>query len=604
MNRLPLLSTPQARQKSSWFAVALLALSMAFGCGDSAVDTNVSTDNNPDAPSVSDLYFMVPAGNANVQANVTESVPLKVLLYSKKTGEPVGAQNITYELLDAGTGSATLSAKTGTTSEEGEAAVDLRVGGQPATLKVRADHPSANAVDFDVEVLALAVGALKVNLVNTAPSIMGLYDIDVRLYKNADFTCDEFRPLYRGDQPEPLAIQTAPSVDDAPVFENLGTLQRFVVTGIARGDRGQVAAAACMDDISVDKDRVNDLELLLQLIPLSPVGTYDVVSHWDFTDAIADSGAVGSTIVRVLDIFENPGQAIYNEIINLVELLVGGIISGAIDTFLDLTNLDQEFASLINNFIAGNDALSKIFQAGNDLRDVVANLQIHSQLTIGKLDSNYEFRGRDNWTGITLYWRWNCDANAPADCGAIPLIADANGEIGDLGVLSSEWTGRVVAYNQLQIDTHTVSLRYGRLILYILNEVILPQVTDGNAHSLTEAFAYWVGCDGLASSITGGDNEVCALGACITAAQIEGYCTTAVSTLFGFADLLVQNLEFDIGLRLGGEGKLVELDSDGFADLIEEGKFTGFLQNSEGGQSSPFTADFSAVREDFETDNL
>ncbi|MEZ4460430.1 MAG: hypothetical protein R3E66_12040 [bacterium] len=194
--------------------------------------------------------------------------------------------------------------------------------------------------------------------------------------------------------------------------------------------------------------------------------------------------------------------------------------------------------------------------------------------------------------------------NAPADCGAIPLIADPNGEIGDLGVLSSEWTGRVVAYNQLQIDTHTVSLRYGRLILYILNEVILPAVTDDNAHSLTEAFAYWVGCGDLATSITGSDGEVCALGACIRDDQIEGFCTTAVSTLFGFADLLVQNLEFDIGLRLGGEGKLIEEDSDGFADKIEEGEFSGFLQNSEGGQSSPFTADFSAIREGFETDNL
>ena len=585
-------------------SLLLLSVALLFGCGDSAVDTNVASDSSPNAPSVGDLYFMVAAGSPSVQANITESVPLKVYLYSKKTGEAVSSQNITYEVLDAGTGQASLSSKTGTTTDEGAASVDLRVGGQPSTLKVRADHPSANAVDFEVEVLPLDVGALKVNLVNTAPSIMSLYDIDVRLYKTADFTCDEFRPLLRGDQPEGLQLQTAGSISESPIFENLGTRQRFVVTGIARGDRGQVAAAACMDDISVDKDRVNELELLLQLIPISPVGTYDAVSHWDFTNALSESGSVGSTIVRVLDVFENPGQAIYNEIINLVELLVGGIISGAIDTFLSITHLDAKFATLINNFIADNDALSKIFQAGSDLRDVVANLQVHSQLTIGKLDSNYEFRGRDNWTGVTLFWRWNCDANAAPDCGAIPLIADANGEIGDLGILSSEWTGRVVAYNRLQIDSHTVSLRYGRLILYILNDVILPEVTDGNAHSLTEAFAYWVGCDRLALSITGSDGEICALGACIRDDQIEGFCSTAVSTLFGFADLLVQNLEFDIGLRLGGEGTLIEEDSDGFADKIEDDKFTGFLQNSEGGQSSPFAADFTAVREGFDTGNL
>ncbi|MEZ4460431.1 MAG: hypothetical protein R3E66_12045 [bacterium] len=286
----------------------LLSFALVIGCGDSAVDTNVASNNSPNAPSVGDLYFMVPAGDARIRANITGTVPLRVYLYSKKTGDPVASQNITYEVLDAGAGAATLAAKTGTTAEDGKAGVDLRVGGQAGTVKVRADHPSANAVDFEVEVLPLEVGALKVNLVNTAPSIMDLYDIDVRLYQDADFTCDEFRPLYNGEQPPAMQQATAGTVNDAPVFENLGTLQRFVVTGIARGDRGQIAAAACMDEITVEKDRVNDLDLLLQLLPLSPVGTYNVVSHWDFTDAIADSGAVGSTIIECSMCSRTPGR--------------------------------------------------------------------------------------------------------------------------------------------------------------------------------------------------------------------------------------------------------------------------------------------------------
>jgi len=587
MNRLTLL-----------LFVAFFAL---FGCGDSEVNTNASGDGSPNGPSFSDEYFMVPAGANSIRANVTESVPIKVFLYSKKTGDAVSGQTISYEILEEA-GQATLSARNGTTVEDGSAYVDLRVGGQNATLKVRANHPSANAVDFTVSVEPLQVGALKVNLVNTAPSIMSLYDIDVRIYRHSDFSCDEFRPF--GVQPAPLFESTAPTVNTSPVFENLGTLQRFVMTGIAVGDRSQTAAAGCMDNITVLADVVNNYDLLLQLIPLSPVGTYDLVSHWDFTDAIADSGAIGSTIIRVLNIFENPGRAIYNEIINLVELLVGGIISGGINLFLSLTGLDDAFANMVNNFIAQNEALSKIFRAGSDLRDVVANLQVHSQLTIGKLDSNYEFRGRDNWVGLTLYWRWNCDENSPPDCGAIPLVADANGEIGDLGVLSSEWTGRVVAYNQLQIDSHTVSLRYGRLIIFILNQYILPELTNGNANTLTDAFAHWIGCPSLATSITGSSGDVCALGACLTANQIETFCSSAINTLFGFANLAIENLEFDLGLRLGGEGKLIELDSDGFADLIENGKFTGYLQNSEGGQSSPFTATFEGARVGFDTQNL
>lgn len=591
-----------ARRLLPWLVFLLI---FAVGCGDDEVNSNTVTD--PDlrdgAPSISDTLFLVPNGPVDVQANLTEAHKVGVLAFSKKTGEAVSGEKINFEITDSTIDDASLAARTATTTESGEGAVDVRVGGTSGSLTVVASHPSANSVTFNIEVTPLKVGSLKVNLTNTAPSIMDLYEIDVRLYKASEMTCDEFRPFFA--QQDPLMLQRAETVSQAPVFENLGERNTYILTGLAKGDNGQVAGAACQDNINIQADVVNEADLLLQLIPLSPVGTYDVTSNWDFTDALADSGAVGATIVRVLDIFENPGQAIYDEVINLVEALVGGIISGALDTFLSITGLDDSFANMINNFIEGNSVLSKIFQAGRDVRDVVANLEVQSEMTIGKIDSSYEFRATDNWLGVTLYWRWNCDANSPPDCGAIDLAVDSNGEIGSLGVLSSEWDGRVVAYNQLQIDTHTLSLRYGRLIIYILNDILLPELTNGNANSLTEAFAYWIGCPDLATNITGSDGEICALSACVTDDQIESFCDNAISTIFGFANLALESLEFDVGLRLGGEGKLLELDSDGFVDRIEEGEFRGVIENSENGMaSSPFTATFEATRRNFDTGNL
>jgi hypothetical protein len=582
--------------------VLLFALFVATACGDSQASSNTEVrEGNDTDPKFSDEYFMVPAGAPEMMVNVTESAPLSVYLYSKKTGDPVDGQNVTFEFLEESDG-VSLSALSSPTTDDGSSSVDLRAGTESTQVKVRANHPSSNAVDFTIDILPLEVGGLKVKTVNTAPSIMDLVDVEVRVYRDAEYSCDEFRPLF--DPADPLTMQTAAHAGDTVTFEDLTTRSDYLITGIARGERGQIAAAGCMDSIPVQADVNRDIELLLQLIPLNPVGTYDVLSHWDFTEAIAESGAVGETIVRILNLFENPGQAIYNEIINLVQSLVGGIISGAIDTFLDATGLDEDFQNMINDFIAQNEALSKVFQAGADLRDVIANLEVTSELTIGKLSSNYEFRGSDNWLGLTLYWRWNCDENSPPDCGAIPLVIDENGEIGDLGVLSSEWTGRIVAYDQLQIDTHTMSLRYGRLIIYVLNEVIIPQLTDDNAHSLSEAFAYWIGCDSLATSITGSDGEICALGACVYDDQIENFCSSAVSTLFGFADLLVRGLEFDIGLQLGGEATLIEIDSDGRVDRIEDGVFDGFLESSENGRSSPFTATWEAEQRNMDTNGL
>lgn len=586
-------------------AFALLISPLA-GCGDAKVNTNVDEARNSDdatVPRLDDKYFLVAAGETHLIGNVTESVGLKVFLYDKVTGSPAANQTISYEILEPAEGEpqdlASLSSLNGTTNAEGAANIELRLGAQPGALRVRADHELSNAVDFDVNIEALETGDLEVTLVNASPTVMGLSNIDVRLYRNAELSCAQFHPYRDHGVPE-LDRRTAASTQVKPLFEELGMRQRFVITARAEGDAGQIAAAGCAEDIVMEADRVTKRELLLQLIPLNPVGRYDVTSHWDFSQALADSGSVGSTIMTVFNIFENPGQGIYDGIIALVRTAVGGIISGTVDTFLGMVGLDDVVVDQINRLVENNSTLRRIRDAGRDLRDVVANLEVHSELTIGKMYSDYEFRGTDNWLGVTLYWRWNCDSTSPPDCGAINIQADADGELGDLGVLSSEWTGRVIAYNQIQIDRHPLSLRYGRLMMHVLNNIIIPQITGGQANSLSEAFTGWV-CDGLVGSIAGDDGEVCAMGACF---DVAGACDSVVSSIAGLADLLVDNLEYDVGLSIAGEATLVELTSDGIVDELKDGVFEGTLRNASdpngAAQASGISATWQGVRIEYD----
>jgi hypothetical protein len=591
--------------------VALLGLSLV-GCGDSSVNTNVDQSrnetNNSSGPRLGDEFLLIPAGEPQIIGNVTESIELKVLLFSRTTGDAVKNQNIAFEIIEpVDGGEASLSSYNSTTAEDGSASVELRLGAQPTSLVVRAEHEASNGVDFEVEVTPLETGDLELTMVNTGASSMPLRDIDIRLYRDGSYSCREFRPLSPRESGE-LATEVAGTTQQTVSFDGLGTQQRFLVTAVGRGEAGQIAGAGCVEDIGIEADQITRKEILLQLIPLNPVGRYDVTSHWDFSQALEDSGTVGSTIMRVLNVFENPGQTLYDETMNLLQSFLG-IGGSALNTFLDLTGLDDQFVGIVNDFVENNDSLRRIRDAGRDLRDVVANLEVHSELTIGKMSSDYEFQGTDNWLGITLYWRWNCDDTSPPDCGAINIQADGDGDFGDLGVLSSTWTGRVVAYNNLQIDAHPLSLRYGQLIMYMLNDVILPEITNGNANSLSEAFSYWV-CDGLGTAITGSDGEICVdvgvWDGCVYDQDISGICESASGTVFSFADLLVSNLEYDIGMRIGGEGLLVETTSDGFVDFIEEGVYDGTMQNSDIGQTqaSQISATFEAERIDFETDNL
>lgn len=584
-----------------------LLVAPLWGCGDARVSTNVDQSRNTDdrtVPRLSDEYFMVAAGANQLIGNVTETVPIKVYLYSKKTGEPIVDQTVAYEILGDSQGDgealATLSAFNGTTNADGGASINLRLGARPGMVSVRAAHQRSNAVDFQVDIRALETGNLELTLINTGQSIMDLRDIDVRLYRNGDVRCADFLPFEARD-PGELSSVVVPNVHQKASFSELGTRERFLVTAVARGEMDQIAAAGCLDNIVVYPNEVRRQELLLQLVPLNPVGQYDAVSHWDFSQALADSGSVGSVIMSLLNVFDNPGQALYNAILSAVRNFVGGLISSGIDLVMNALNLDTMLINAINNAIESNDTLRKIRDAGRDLRDVVANLEVHSILTISRMSSKFDLRGTDNWLGITLYWRWNCNANSPPDCGAINLQVDPDGRIGELGILSSEWDGRLVAYNQLQIDRHPISLNYGRLIMYVLNEVILPQVTGGSAHSMGEAMDQWI-CGGLGRAVTGSDGEICVDLAvwrgCLYDHQISGFCSSVIGTVFGLADLLVSNLELDIRFSVAGEGTVLETNSDGLVDVIRNGTFEGFIQNTNPGQgsASPITATWEATQ--------
>ena len=569
--------------------ILTLAVLVAVGCGDTA------SSDDPDGAS-DGAYLMVPATPVELQGEVTGDVEAGVIVYERHTAEPVDRTQVDFEVLEDDDDAPALSSGGVFTESDGVAMVDVNLGNAEGSWTVRASHPEANSVEFEVEARPEETGSLNIDLVNASPGIMDLSDIDVRVYRSSHFDCNLFQPLISQDD-NTVAEDYTPFIDDPVTVDNLSTSQSYVVTGIARGERGQIAAGGCMESVIVQEDQTTDVELILQLIPLNPVGTYDVVSHWDFTDALADSGPAGSTIVNVLEIFENPGQGIYDEIIQLVGNLVGGFISNTIDYFLGATGLDETFQDAIDDFIASSEGLSSVQETGQELGQVVSNLEVHSELSIGKMAADFEFRGQDNWIGIILYWSGLCEDNDPdPDCDVIDLVADQDGEFAELGVLSSDWTGRVAAFDQLQIDQHTVSLRYGRLIQYLLNDVMLPAVTDGNANSMSEAFAYWFGCDSIVGSIISGD-EVCAANYCLEAETLEDFCETAVSTVFGFADILIGTLEYDMGLQLGGEGRLIEESSDGLVDYIEDGVYEGFIQDSDDGlTTSTFEATFEAER--------
>ncbi len=583
-------------------AGALLVLGLlAASCGESTLTHTGYADNQrvetdpdrtPDTPPPEGgCCIMIPAGGeTEVDVDQFGQLPIGVLLFERASGAPVQGELIDFELLEDEQ-DASLSERQATTNENGQGTVRFIGGEQLTTFTVRATHPGANSVEFKVSVEDLPSGNLDVRYVNAGSSVYDISPIETFVFPRSHFTCNAFRPLSR--MPEPTYTDEVSGPSQTSHFEGLSVREPWTIVAIGRGEFGQLAAAGCVGDVFIEEDETVSTEIVLTLLPLNPVGRFAVTSHWDFSETLEDAGTVGQILLQIFDAFENPGRFLVDQIINLVRQFLGGLIAGAVDFFLNVFGLDDIIEDGINDFVSSIDFLRQIRQAGLDLRDIVTHLEVLSTLTIGKLGSDYEVRGTDDWLGLAFYWRWNCADDAPEDCGRIEVAIDPDSS---LGIVLGEWQGRVVAYNNLQIGTHTVNLRYGELILYILNEVILPVLTDGNASSMMEAILYWIDCQGLAESITGSDGEICAPldVVCVEADDIASVCDSVIRTVFGFAEILLRNLEIDSVLELAGEATLVERDGDLLVDEIVDGVFNGFVNIQD--SRSPFTATWSGVR--------
>lgn len=592
-------------------ALAMMALAGVWiaslaACGDSTLshtgyartddgprDVDTPDDRRPEDPPPADgCCIMIPSGgDSEIEVDQFGQVALGVLLFERESGAPVLNEIIEFTLIDDGGGVVSITERQSVTNENGQAQIRFVAGELLETYTVKATHPGANSVEFRISVGDLPSGTLQVSYVNAGASVYDLTGVETYIFPRSHFTCNAFRPT--SQIPEAAYMDEVSSVNRTSTFENLDIREPWTVIAIGKGDRGQLAAAGCVGDVFIRENQTTNTEVVLTLLPLNPVGRYRLTSHWDFTQTLEDSGNVGQILLQVFAAFENPGRFLVDQIINLVRQFLGGIIAGAVEFFLDIFGLDDRIEDAINGFIEGIDFLARIRQAGLDLRDIVTRLEVLSVLTIGKLGSDFEVRGTDDWLGLAFYWRWNCDENSPEDCGRIELAIDPNSS---LGIVLGEWQGRVAAYNQLQINTHTVNLRYGELILYILNEVIIPTLTDGNAHSMMEAILYWIDCPGLALAITGSDGEICAPAdiVCVRDDQIAGVCDSVIRTVFGFAEVLLRNLEIDSVIELGGEGRLVEVDGDLLVDEIVDGVYDGWVNFQD--SRSPFSATWSAVR--------
>ncbi len=526
--------------------------------------------------------------------NVASTVELQVLLVDT-LGAAVGGETIQFAI-DGEADDAELSAQAAVTDMNGHAAIDLTGTSVPSELIVKAWGRETRVVEFVIHVLELPTGSIEVDFDYNGPVRLGA--IEVYLVDDPSF-CDQ--PGFLLPPQGVLESQNANNIGDDLTLGPLVSGTRVAVVARARLEsNGVLAGGGCFGDLTLPINDTTHITIPLFLLPLNPAGEYQTINHFDFRNAIPGTlGDVVRTLVRFFGDGQNERQ-IAGVIFDLVEDLIRQA-AGAIGGFvIDIVRgfIEDDLNDIINNYIDQDapDWVRSFFTIGEDLMRIVANLEVISVIQLTKPRGDGTYDGSQSWVGLAFYWTLGCDGNPDPSCGRHPFTMEqvAAGSEG-INLVFGQFTGRIHTYNQGEIDSHVIDLQYGRLILFVLNNLLLPAIADG-AHSLREALLNLANCPAFANGITGGDDHLRLAGLDIVSRDtIEGWCTSIMGIVGDGAEAIIGTLRIDTRLTMSGHMTFVEESNDLQADKLEMGTWTGVIR-TQNDQGPPFSGDFAGTR--------
>ncbi len=542
--------------------------------------------------------ILVSAGDTEIETYPNSTVELAVLLLNGN-GDPISQERVDFKITNEDFGDAALTASRTRTDDFGYARMSLYAGTSLRTLTIEAKNATSRTITFKVSVVDMPVGNITANFDYEGPIDLGSFEFYILDDPNA---CED--PYYLSVPEDVLQTKTFESI-----YENIESdpiLAGKRVSLMVRGrlaSNGVLAAGGCLGDIKVDADINRRVTVPIFLLTLSPSGNFDVINHFNFTGAIP--GTIGAVIDNLVMFFGSEGQdrQVATVIINAVAALVRNFVSGLAGEIIQLVGdwIDDPLNRLINTYLE-QDAphwMRVFFQAGSDITSVVSYLEIISKVRIAKPASNGTFQGSQNWIGLALYWRTPCLDNPdrdPESCRHEFTMDEIWALLNDAQMVYGQFSGRIHSYNQGIIDSHSVALQYGKLIVFVMNHLILPSIAGGST-SLSQALLYWINCGAFARRITGDDGYLINIHVgpidwdAIEANTIESWCSTIFGAVGAVIQAILNRLNIDTHLTLQGTMTFIEEDNDLAVDRLGEGIWTGTIR-ADGDTGPAFKGDF------------
>ncbi|HQP96779.1 MAG TPA: hypothetical protein PLY68_11375 [Myxococcota bacterium] len=473
------------------------------------------------------------------------------------------------------------------------------------------DYPQVTPKTIDLRVWDIPCGCLRTTM-DYDGTVSMLKDIEIYILPE-EFRCNTLGPTDKIGDEFIVASRTASNMYSDITFDCLPSERRYTIFAKAGGSSSTcVAATGCYEGMYISPSVCQDVELELYSTVMNPAGLYDSIDHFDFTNLVKQcaggetsitgcvSGATGGDIGRtvccalaeMIKFFDTPGTTIMEGIRDLVGLWIGSMW---VDMIYNLVG--GIISDWLTNWLKNSspDWLQDFFTMGEDMMGTVTNLELVADLLLKKVNNDLTVQGTHFWYGMNLYWKFGCDPRDPGydECGKIELnlndyIADPNFP---MNFLEGRFNAVLADFDKIYLNQHEIKFNYGKLVLYVINEVVIAGLTGGQAHSMLELIFMWIDCKSFAEGTIGDIIEALGVG---DKNDLEDFCRNTLTGLFGFVEAFLNALALDTSLSLTGNARMIDDNCDLEVDQIINGVYTGYVQGDT--SRALVTGDFEATR--------
>ncbi len=286
------------------------------------------------------------------------------------------------------------------------------------------------------------------------------------------------------------------------------------------------------------------------LPPLDPTGTYQVQSEFDLVSGLPGTvGTVVNTFVDMTDGAYDPTSWILDQLINAIDQDWLSDASSAARPALDgfLNDLLLQYAP---------DFVSDIVEIGDKFGQVARKFGVTTTLKVDKVGGieGDEYKATHTMTGMyfTLDGQRYTFTNAELGLNN-QVVNDLQFRLDDNN-------------NMVTIAAHKFELPYGAMLLYALNEIIIPLI-DPFASNIHELLSGLVNCTRVGEEVY----DFVGLG---SANLFEGACEIGLNAAAGALEDTIRELS-GMDLNIDGSASAKDINGDSKVDLFRTGTWSG-----------------------------